>query len=89
MDKEDIAKFILEQYPSCIAATDNEGRRPLHYAALLKDDGKMMRFLMENGADESALDNVIQYNKICNYYKYKSYFRNKKQLLITEREHQK
>lgn len=56
-----MVRYILKEYPTCINATDNEGRTPLHYAALLKDDGKMTRFLLENGADESALDNVTPF----------------------------
>lgn len=54
----DIVEYILNEYPECISAIDNEGRTPLHYAALLKDDGKMTKYLIDNGADESALDNV-------------------------------
>lgn len=37
---------------------DNEGRTPLHYAPLVKDDDRMFDYLIVSGADESALDNV-------------------------------
>lgn len=58
LGKDDIAEYIVNEYPNCINAIDNDGRTPLHYAALLKDDGKMTNFLIEHGADESALDSV-------------------------------
>ncbi|CAG9865308.1 unnamed protein product [Phyllotreta striolata] len=66
LDKREIAEFIIKEYPDGVNSVDNEGRTPLHYAALLKDDGKMMSFLIENGADESALDNK---QKTAGYYR--------------------
>ncbi|KAL0105394.1 hypothetical protein PUN28_016801 [Cardiocondyla obscurior] len=53
----DIAREILERYPTTVEAQDNEGKTPLHYAAALKDDGVMYNLLTEHGADESKLDN--------------------------------
>ena len=58
LGRHDIAEYIVSEYPSCINMTDVDGRTPLHYASLLKDDGKMTTFLLDNGADESVLDNV-------------------------------
>lgn len=58
MGFEDIAREILERNPETVAAQDNEGKTPLHYAAALKDGGAMYDLLVENGADESKLDNV-------------------------------
>lgn len=58
MGYTDIACEILEKYPAAVAAQDNEGKTPLHYAAALKDDGAMYDLLTEHGADESKLDNV-------------------------------
>ncbi|XP_030761567.1 serine/threonine-protein phosphatase 6 regulatory ankyrin repeat subunit B isoform X3 [Sitophilus oryzae] len=66
LGKEDIAKYIVREVPHSINVTDNEGRTALHYAAVLKDDGKMFNFLIENGADESTLDNR---QKTAAYYK--------------------
>jgi ankyrin repeat protein len=54
----DIVREILERNSETVAAQDNEGKTPLHYAAALKDDGAMYDLLVENGADESKLDNV-------------------------------
>jgi len=54
----DVAHEILERYSATVAAQDNEGKTPLHYAAALKDDGVMYDLLTEYGADESKLDNV-------------------------------
>ncbi|XP_015185824.1 PREDICTED: uncharacterized protein LOC107071377 isoform X3 [Polistes dominula] len=53
----EVAREILERYPSVVTAQDNEGKTPLHYAAALKDDGTMYNLLTEYGADESKLDN--------------------------------
>lgn len=58
MGYSDIAREILERYPAAVAAQDNEGKTPLHYAAALKDDGAMYDLLTDYGADESKLDNV-------------------------------
>ncbi|XP_074026515.1 uncharacterized protein isoform X2 [Leptinotarsa decemlineata] len=66
LDKKKIAEFILQEYPECINSCDNDGRTPLHYAALVKDDGTMTKFLIQHGADESALDNK---QKTAAYYK--------------------
>ncbi|KAJ8981629.1 hypothetical protein NQ317_000857 [Molorchus minor] len=66
LGKQDMAEFIVNEYPNSVNITDNEGRTPLHYAALLKDEGKMMNFLIEHGADESALDKK---QKTAAYYK--------------------
>lgn len=54
----DVAREILDRCPATVAAQDNEGKSPLHYAAALKDDGVMYDLLTEHGADESKLDNV-------------------------------
>ncbi|KAJ8930274.1 hypothetical protein NQ314_016941 [Rhamnusium bicolor] len=64
--KEDIAEYIVNEYPNSVNITDNDGRTPLHYAALLKDNGRMTNFLIEHGADESALDSK---QKTAAYYK--------------------
>ncbi|XP_043684215.1 uncharacterized protein LOC122636732 isoform X5 [Vespula pensylvanica] len=53
----EVAREILEKYPSIVTAQDNEGKTPLHYASALKDDGAMYNLLTEYGADESKLDN--------------------------------
>lgn len=57
----EIADFIVQRYPNCVAAVDCNGRTPLHYAALVKDDGQMFDFLVKAGVDESALDSVIRF----------------------------
>ncbi|CAH1378850.1 unnamed protein product [Tenebrio molitor] len=66
LGKDEIAEFIVSEYPPSVNLTDTDGRTPLHYAALLKDDGKMTNFLLEHGADESTLDNK---QKTAAYYK--------------------
>lgn len=66
LGRSEIAEYLLEQSPKSIDAVDNEGRTPLHYSSLLKDSGEMANFLIENGADESALDSK---QKTAAYYK--------------------
>lgn len=58
MGRQEIAEFIVERLPTSVNAVDSNLRTPLHYAALLKDEGKMFDFLIQAGADESALDSV-------------------------------
>lgn len=58
LGKQDIVEYLLKEYPENLNTPDNDGRTPLHFSALLKDDSKMSNFLIENGADESALDSV-------------------------------
>lgn len=53
-----MAKEILVRYPSIVNAPDNEGRTPLHYAAICRDGGLMYDLLVDYGADENKLDNV-------------------------------
>ncbi|XP_023934785.2 uncharacterized protein LOC112043546 isoform X2 [Bicyclus anynana] len=52
-----ILKYIIERYPQGINDVDNEGRTPLHYAAVVKDDQHTYNTLTSAGADESAVDN--------------------------------
>ncbi|XP_044754262.1 uncharacterized protein LOC123313440 isoform X2 [Coccinella septempunctata] len=66
LGRTEIAEYLLEQNPKSLDAVDNEGRTPLHYSSLLKDNGKMANFLIENGADESALDSK---QKTAAYYR--------------------
>ncbi|KAB0795470.1 hypothetical protein PPYR_12309 [Photinus pyralis] len=64
-----IAEYIVENYPLSVNITDNDGRTPLHFATLAKDDGKMFDYLIGAGADESLLDNK---QKTAAYYKQRS-----------------
>lgn len=51
-------KYIIERYPQSINDSDNDGRTPLHYAAVVKDDQHTYNTLISLGADEGAVDNV-------------------------------
>ncbi|KAF2879976.1 hypothetical protein ILUMI_26193 [Ignelater luminosus] len=66
LGRQEMAEYIVERYPNSVSIIDNEGRSPLHYAALAKDDGKLFDFLIGAGADESLLDNK---QKTAAYYK--------------------
>lgn len=48
----------MERNKNLISSVDNEGRTPLHYAAVLKDGGIMYSLLTSNNANERALDIV-------------------------------
>ncbi|XP_045487129.1 uncharacterized protein LOC110998043 [Pieris rapae] len=60
-----ILNYIVERYPQGINEIDNEGRTPLHYAAIVKDDKHTFKTVIGFGADESAVDNR---NKTPAYY---------------------
>ncbi|KAF5306989.1 hypothetical protein FQR65_LT07212 [Abscondita terminalis] len=66
LGRHDIAKYIVENYPDSVNSLDNEGRTPLHFSTLAKDNGQMFDFLIASGADESLLDNK---QKTAAYYK--------------------
>lgn len=58
MGHAQIAEHIATRYPESTAIQDNDGRTPLHWAALPKDDDDTYNILLENGAPEGKLDNV-------------------------------
>lgn len=58
LGRKEIAEYIVRTYPSGVGVVDNEGRTPLHYAAVAKDGGDVYDLLVQNGADESTLDHV-------------------------------
>ncbi|CAF4881863.1 unnamed protein product [Pieris macdunnoughi] len=60
-----ILNYIVERYPQGINEIDNEGRTPLHYAAIVKDDKHTFKTMIGFGADEGAVDNR---NKTPAYY---------------------
>ncbi|XP_043270896.1 uncharacterized protein [Venturia canescens] len=53
----EIAREIIDKYPAALSLQDNDGRTPLHYAAIAKDEGATYDLLVEHGADENKLDN--------------------------------
>lgn len=58
LGRHEMAEYIVQRYPASVNLLDNEGRTPLHFAALVKDDDRMYDYLIMSGTDESALDNV-------------------------------
>ncbi|XP_063384274.1 uncharacterized protein LOC134670379 isoform X2 [Cydia fagiglandana] len=60
-----ILKYIAFRYPQGINDVDNDGRTPLHYAAIVRDEQHMYNTLVGLGADESVVDNK---NKTPGYY---------------------
>ncbi|XP_061715700.1 uncharacterized protein LOC133523975 isoform X3 [Cydia pomonella] len=60
-----IMKYIADRYPQGINDVDNDGRTPLHYAAIVRDEQHTYNTLVGLGADESVVDNK---NKTPGYY---------------------
>ncbi|CAL1290936.1 unnamed protein product [Larinioides sclopetarius] len=52
----DIVKYIIDNFPEALDGPDNEGRTPLHYAAVMRDGGTYYRILLMAGADETVKD---------------------------------
>lgn len=69
----------MEQFPKSVQLIDNDGRTPLHFAAIVKDGGQMFNYLLSVGADESILDNVRISTYVLNSKLYRSYYRDKRQ----------
>lgn len=57
----DMAEEILSIIPTLVDSEDNEGKTPLHYSAVLKDQGDMYNMLVEHGADEKRIDYVSKH----------------------------
>ncbi|GBM02827.1 hypothetical protein AVEN_52010-1 [Araneus ventricosus] len=52
----DIVKYVIDNFPEALDGPDNEGRTPLHYAAVMRDGGTYYRILLMAGADETVKD---------------------------------
>ncbi|GFT05903.1 uncharacterized protein TNCV_3926541 [Trichonephila clavipes] len=61
----DIVKYIIDNFPEALDGPDNEGRTPLHYAAVMRDGGTYYRVLLMAGADETVKDKA---NHTPDYY---------------------
>ncbi|GIY37786.1 uncharacterized protein CEXT_604031 [Caerostris extrusa] len=61
----DIVKYIIDNFPEALDGPDNEGRTPLHYAAVMRDGGTYYRILLMAGADETVKDKA---NHTPDYY---------------------
>lgn len=51
-------RFLASRFPETLQATDAQGRTPLHYAALLKDNRNYYNMLLSLGADKTVKDKV-------------------------------
>ncbi|CAH1977106.1 unnamed protein product [Acanthoscelides obtectus] len=46
-----IVRYLAGRFPETVQVTDDDGRTPLHYAAVLKDNGHYYNLLVHLGAD--------------------------------------
>ncbi|KAL7031544.1 hypothetical protein ACKWTF_007045 [Chironomus riparius] len=52
-----IIRYLGSRFPETLAATDDENRTALHYAATIKDNGHFYNLLVTLGANPKAVDN--------------------------------
>lgn len=53
-----IVRYLAGRFPETVQVADDNGRTPLHYAAVLKDNGHYYNLLVHLGADTRIEDNV-------------------------------
>lgn len=51
-------RYLAGRFPETAQVTDDNGRTPLHYAAVLKDNGHYYNLLVHLGADMRVEDKV-------------------------------
>lgn len=59
-------RYLAGRFPETAQVTDQNGRTPLHYAAVLKDNGHYYNLLMHLGADSRVEDNVSR-SVVCQF----------------------
>lgn len=53
-----IVRYLAGRFSETLQAKDDHGRTPLHYAAVIKDNGHFHNLLLHLGADPNIKDNV-------------------------------
>ena len=53
---ENVARYLIKNFPETLRATDAKGRTPLHYAALREDNMSLYDFMIVHNADPNILD---------------------------------
>nr|XP_018904846.1 PREDICTED: uncharacterized protein LOC109035602 isoform X1 [Bemisia tabaci] len=64
----DVVRYIVDRCPEAVTRLDNEGRTPLHYAAIQKDGQQIFNMLQNVGGDQKIFDSR---GKTASYYKLK------------------
>jgi ankyrin repeat protein len=57
-DRVDVTRWLINNYPAVLAATDKRGRTGLHYAAVKRDAGHVYKILVNAGAKPDWRDKV-------------------------------
>lgn len=55
-----IVRYLAGRFPETVQTVDSNGRTPLHYAAVLADNGHYYNLLVHLGADVRAEDKVSE-----------------------------
>ena len=53
---ENVARYLIKNFPETLHAADAKGRTPLHYAALIEDNKSLYDFMIAHNADQNILD---------------------------------
>lgn len=60
-----IVRYLAGRFSETLQAKDVHGRTPLHYAAVIKDNGHFHNLLLHLGADPNIKDNVSKLLPFC------------------------
>lgn len=61
-----IVRYLAGRFPETLQALDDAGRTPLHYAAVLADNGHYYNLMLHLGADSRIQDKVKQNETFAN-----------------------
>ncbi|KAB7495227.1 hypothetical protein Anas_05504, partial [Armadillidium nasatum] len=54
----DVVRYLVQSFPDLINQQDSKGRTPLHYSAILRDGGHIMKVLKSAKADATVKDHA-------------------------------
>lgn len=64
-----VVRYLAGRFPETLLTLDENGRNPLHYAALINDNGHYYNLLIHLGANNKQVDKVSRlFKMIANYF---------------------